>query len=252
MDGLAEERFRAKLERLGDHDVWTGAVDASGTGLVRIDGRLRTVQRAAWEFAHGPLAADRRVRACPADKRCVRVEHLRLLGSQGKGAAGGRRRRGRGSLREVHPGTWKLVVSDPPGQYGRTRRRYRSVHGTRRDAEQALRLLVESTESPIRLGDLRVRELLDRYLEWLDETEAASALPLAEKLIEPHLGRHHAVLLDADAVHDLLRRLHDEGVGMTQLAQVLALVAGSYRWARNQRWTDVDPTRDVGLRDIRT
>ena len=165
MGGPAEERFRAKLERQGDHEVWTGAVDASGTGLVRIDGTLRTVQRAAWEFAHGPVAPDRRVRACPGDKRCVRVEHLCLVGSEGKAAAGRRRRRGSGSLREVHLGTWQLVVSDPPGQNGRTRRRYRSVHGTRRDAEQTLRLLVESTESPIRLGDLRVRELLDRYLE---------------------------------------------------------------------------------------
>lgn len=250
MDGLAEERFRAKLERLGDHEVWTGAVDASGTGLVRINGTLRTVQRAAWEFAHGPVARDRRVHACPADKRCVRVEHLRLVGSAGTGAAGRRRRRGSGSLREVHPGTWKLVVSDLPGQYGRTRRRFRSLHGTRRDAEQALRLMVESTESPTSLGDMRVRELLDRYLEWLDETEAASARPLVERLIEPLVGRHHAVLLDAGDVHDLLRRLHDEGAGRSLLTQVLALLAGAYRWARNQRWTTIDPTSDLDVRDI--
>lgn len=153
-------------------------------------------------------------------------------------------------MREVRPGTWQLVVTDPPGQYGRTRRRYHTVHGTLRDAEQALRLLAESTETPTRMGDLRVRELLDRYLDWLDDGEAASARPLAERHIEPHLGRHHAVLVDADAVHDLLRRLHDEGVGMTQLTQVLALLAGTYRWARNQRWTDVDPTGDVELRDL--
>lgn len=170
--------------------MWTGALDASGTGLVRIDGKLRTVQRAAWEFAHGLLPPHRRVQACPADKRCVLVEHLRLLGSDGKVPAGRRRRRGSGSLREVHSGTWHLVVTDPPGQYGRTRRRYRSVHGTRRDAEQALRLLAESTESPLRLGDLRVRGLLHRNLDWMDETEAASAWLLAELHIEPNLGRH--------------------------------------------------------------
>ena len=200
--------------------------------------------------AHGPVARDRRVRACPGDKRCVGVEHLRLVGSAGTGAAGRRRRRGSGSLREVHPGTWQLVVSDRPGQYGRTRRRYGSVHGTRRDAEEALRLMVESTESPIRLGDLRVRELLDRYLDWMDETEAASARLLAELQIEPHLGRHYAVLLDITDVHELLRRLHDEGVGRRQLTQALALLADTYRWARNQRWTTVDPTSDVELRDI--
>jgi hypothetical protein len=141
--------------------------------------------------------------------RCVRVEHLRLVGSEGKGAAGCRRRRGSGSFREVHPGTWQLVR--PAGPVRPDEARYGSVHGTRRDAEEALRLMVESTESPIRLGDLRVRELLDRYLEWLDDTETASALPLVERLIEPHLGRRHAVLLDAGTVHDLLRRLQWKG-----------------------------------------
>ncbi|HEX9969573.1 MAG TPA: HNH endonuclease [Acidimicrobiales bacterium] len=43
-----------------------------------MDGRLRTVQRAAWEFAQGPLASGERVLACPDEKACVRIDHLRL------------------------------------------------------------------------------------------------------------------------------------------------------------------------------
>lgn len=76
------------------------------------------------------------------------------------------------------------------------------------------------------MGDLRVRELLDRYLDWMDDTEAASARPLAELHVEPHIGRHYAVLLDTAAVHELLQRLYDDGVGTKQLSQVLDLIAG--------------------------
>ncbi|HVM54303.1 MAG TPA: hypothetical protein VM262_14010, partial [Acidimicrobiales bacterium] len=59
-----EERFRAKVKRRGGHEVWTGSRDSRGVGMVRIDGKLRTVQRATWEFAHGPLPAGVRVNTC--------------------------------------------------------------------------------------------------------------------------------------------------------------------------------------------
>jgi len=49
------ERFEAKVDRTGDHHVWTGAKKADGTGQVRIGGRLMTAHRAAWEFEHGRL-----------------------------------------------------------------------------------------------------------------------------------------------------------------------------------------------------
>jgi AcrR family transcriptional regulator len=77
-DGSPWSRFRARVERRGEHRVWTGARTATGTGVVRIGGRLRTVQRAAWEFANGPLPTGARVRACPEEKACVRIGHLRL------------------------------------------------------------------------------------------------------------------------------------------------------------------------------
>ena len=51
----AGERFRTKVARGADHDLRTGAQTASGTGVVRINGALTTVQRAAWEFANGLL-----------------------------------------------------------------------------------------------------------------------------------------------------------------------------------------------------
>lgn len=247
MAGVSEERFRAKVDLRADHDVWTGATDGSGTGLVRIDGRLRTVQRAAWEFAHGPLAAGERVQACAQNKACVRLSHLRLAMPAGDRT---RRRRGSGSLREVKPGVWRLVVSDGPGQGGQARRRFRTVRGTRQDADEALQLFSETTTHPTRLGDLRVRELLDRYVDWLDEADAVPARRIADTLVEPHIGREFAVLLDPGGVEELLRRLHATGLARAELHGALYLLKGAYRWARSQRWTSVDPTTDVVLRDI--
>lgn len=46
----AQERFRAKDVRRGGHDVWTGAADGRGVGLVRIDGKLRTNRRLTADF----------------------------------------------------------------------------------------------------------------------------------------------------------------------------------------------------------
>ena len=173
----SEERFRAKVRQQGDHEVWSGARDARGTGLVRIDGSLRTVQRAAWEFAHGPLPPGARVLACPEERACVHLGHLRLDRPQTVeqrhrlAASAAADRSARSS-----PGVWELAVSLGPGPDGRTRRRYRTIHGGKDDADQALTDLVETAYGPSRLGDLRVPELLDRYLTWLDDGTATAPI----------------------------------------------------------------------------
>ena len=69
----ADERFRAKVGRRDGHEVWTGSVDARGVGMVRIDGKLRTVQRAAWEFAYGPLPHGARVNSCAVERACASI-----------------------------------------------------------------------------------------------------------------------------------------------------------------------------------
>lgn len=72
----AEEWFRAKVIDRGGHEVWTGSVDQRGVGMVRIDGNLRTVQRAAWEFAYGTLPEGGRVNTCAVERACVQIDHL--------------------------------------------------------------------------------------------------------------------------------------------------------------------------------
>lgn len=245
-----EERFQAKLEERGEHVVWTGAVDRAGTGLVRIDGRLRTVQRAAWEFAHGPLADDDRVLACPAERACVRIEHLRLAPRR-QPVRASRRRRGTGSMREVRPGVWRITVSDGPGSDGRLRRRHQTVYGDENDALEALALLAETANEPTRLGDLRVRELIDRYLCWLAPGQDVARLRrLATTRIEPAIGLEYAALLEGALIEQVMKRLPAEGASEDEIRATYRLLHDTYAWARRRRWTRVDPLRDLTLDDI--
>src|SRR5688572_28325401 len=123
----AEERFRAKVERRGGHDVWTGSRDERGVGMVRIDGKLRTVQRAAWEFAHGPLEPVVRVNTCAVERACVTVALLSLSPRAATPpTTARRRRRGTGSLREVRPNVWEIAITD--GSSSGRARRFVTVH----------------------------------------------------------------------------------------------------------------------------
>ena len=72
-----QERFEAKVEERAGHLIWTGSCDTAGTPQFRVAGRLTTARRIAWELHHGTVSAAVLVMACPAEPRCVNVEHLR-------------------------------------------------------------------------------------------------------------------------------------------------------------------------------
>ena len=101
------------MDRTAVHHRWLGAADRSGIPQIRVDGRLTTARRVAWQLHHGALPADARVHACPDDPRCVRVEHLTITQPHASPphTAPTRRRRGQGSMREIRPGVWKLTVT---------------------------------------------------------------------------------------------------------------------------------------------
>ena len=197
----AEERFRAKVRRHGGHEVWTGAKDDRGVGMVRIDGQLRTVQRASWEFAYGPLPPGVRVNTCADERACVTVAHLSLSPARAQALhTQARRRRGSGSIRELHSGVWQLAITDTTVR----RRRYLTVEGNRNDAESALdrvRALLHRDD----LGDLRVRELVGRYLEVTDPDARRASTPDRDRLllhdyIEPAIGDELAALVTSDEI----------------------------------------------------
>src|SRR5258706_9946276 len=89
------ERFEGKVDRSGDHHLWSGSKKADGTGKLKVDGKTVTAARVAWELVHGPLPHGVEVRACEAAKACVRVEHLSTSGTPAppstKARAGARR-----------------------------------------------------------------------------------------------------------------------------------------------------------------
>lgn len=73
-------------------------------------------------------------------------------------------------------------------------------------------------------------------------------------MIEPAIGHLFAALLNADDVVDLLD-CHpvcqaDHGNTARELRELHQLISGAYRWARNNRWTSLNPTADVNLQDV--
>jgi hypothetical protein len=62
--GLAD-RFEAKVDRFGEHHLWTGSKKTDGSGKLKVGGRSITARRVAWELVHGPLAEGVEVKACP-------------------------------------------------------------------------------------------------------------------------------------------------------------------------------------------
>ncbi|MGH9224082.1 MAG: hypothetical protein ACRD2W_09960, partial [Acidimicrobiales bacterium] len=122
-------------------------------------------------------------------------------------------------------------------------------------AAEVLADLAETTRGPSRLGDLRVRELLDRYLSWLATGRHHSSTTrrlreLAELVVEPAVGRRYAVLLDVPDVYGLLRDRHQGGADRDELRAILRLLTDAYRWAHEKRWTTRDPIGGLNIRDI--
>jgi hypothetical protein len=244
----AEERFRAKVQRRGGHEVWTGSRDDRGVGMVRIDGKLKTVQRAAWEFAYGPVEAGARVNTCASERACVTVAHLSLSPTTGKPAAR-RRRRGTGSVREVRPGTWEITVTDGTTA-GQRRRRALTVHGDRRDAEAELdrvRTLLARDD----LGDLRIRELVGRYLEDLDGSARRGRNHDADLLagvLDPALGEEIAAIARPLQIQRGLEHSAAIGTPLPDVRDALRLLRRSYQWAIDRNLHNDDPTAHIDTR----
>jgi hypothetical protein len=250
----AEDRFRAKVERRHGHDLWTGFIDDRGTGMVRINGRLLTVQRAAWEFAYGPLPDNARVNSCAGERACVRIAHLSVtIPDDRTGKRTGRRRpRGTGSKREVRAGVWQLAITEATTADGRPVRRFETIQGDETAADTALAELAGNVRRD--LGDLRVRELIGRYLHANHQpasTPLERDLALLHTMIEPRLGDRLADTMTQTEFATALAAIYDRR-GPKDARAVLGIVRDAYRWARQQQWTRRDPTAELTLRNLRS
>lgn len=245
----AEERFRAKVEFRDGHEVWIGACDARGVGMVRIDGKLRTVQRAAWEFAHETLPSEARVNCCAVERACVHIDHLSLSPASAGRPVPKRRARSTSSVREVGRGVWEIAVTDGTTPNGRPRRRFATIHGSRHIAEQSLTELVRAT-SREDLGDLRVHELVGRYLEDHSggqhvDAEVDPDQALLRDVIGPSLGGYLAGIITAVDIERALEQAVRGGMPPPDVRAALRLLRRSYQWAKRRRWRADDPTADI-------
>src|SRR6266545_5650473 len=187
------ERLEDLVDRSGEHHMWTGSVDRYDTPQMRVNGRLTTARRVAWELAHGPLPDGVRVAAC-REPRCIRIDHLRLRNEISAAEAMPRPRqraaRGVGWIREIRPGVWKVTVSGRD-ESGAAVRRSRTLAGTRDDADDAAAELIVEVGGPAHSLDA----LVIGYLAHLGEagrspTTLRRYRQLWSQWLRPMLGDH--------------------------------------------------------------
>ncbi len=85
---MTGSRGRTVTQRLADGadarngcELWRGAHDGDGYGLIKVDRVLRRATRVAWEAAYGPIPVGLSILHACDQPACVRVDHL-MLGTQ--------------------------------------------------------------------------------------------------------------------------------------------------------------------------
>lgn len=73
-----EEAFAARIKKVGECIVWTGAINNRSYGQLVVAGRVMQAHRYAWERVNGPIPQGMIIDHMCWNKACVNVEHLRL------------------------------------------------------------------------------------------------------------------------------------------------------------------------------
>ncbi len=242
---LDRDRFEAKIDRSGLHHLWLGAAATNGVGQVRIDGKLVTAPRVAYELEHGPLANGDRVLTCPAEPGCVRVDHLRVdqRASREPAAAPRRAVRGAGSIQAMSRGVWKIGVTAGVDSDGKRRRSFRTVRGTRTDAAKALAALVTEVGDGSRLPRQADKQLsVDALVEWY-LTFAAEDRGLEHSTIVGYgdaythwlqdiIGTKRAssvTMADLDKAFGRMRRAE---LSHSRMNNARSVLSGAYKWGK--------------------
>ncbi len=249
------ERFEGKVDRSGEHHLWTGSRDRNGIGQVRVDGKLTTARRVAWELARGPLRPGIRILACPDDPACVRVDHLSIIGGSTQAATPPRRgRKGGGSMRELRPGVWELSVRVGRSDDGRPIRTYRTVRAdTQAEASRLLTSMVAESNSrsapvDIELRSLIMDEAVERFLtQHLKEEKGWEERTLRDYRgihkcwFSPVIGRRRVSRVDTAAMDQIFGRMRAAGLSRSRLNQAKSLYQPFFRWAKRRGIVTRDP-----------
>jgi integrase len=256
-------RFEAKVDRSGEHHVWTGSRLGDGSGQLRVNGKVTTARRVAWEMAHGALPLGARVGGCPADPACVRVEHLSVQGGESTGrpvSARTRAPRGSGTKRQVRPGVWKLTVTAGRWADGSPRRVHRTVRaGTDGEASAALAdFAAEVRSAPLPTGkddrDISVDDAVERFLtehlmgeKGREESTIAHYRSVHGKWFSPDIGRRRLRDIDEATIDRLFGRMRKAGLSASRMNDARSLYVPLFRWAKRRRIVARSPMADFEL-----
>jgi integrase len=256
-------RFEAKVNRSKEHHVWTGSRLADGSGQLRVNGKLTTARRVAWELAHGPLPPGARVLGCAADPACVRVDHLALQGGASLATPPRARRRaprGSGTKRQVRPGVWKLTVTAGRWADGSPRRVHRTVSaGTDAEASAALAdFAAEVRSAPLPDGkddrDITVDEAVERFLaehlvgeKGREESTVAHYRSVHGKWFSPEIGGRRLRDIDEATIDRVFGRMRKAGLSASRMNDARSLYAPLFRWAKRRRIVARSPMADFEL-----
>ena len=255
------QRFEAKVDRTGEHHLWTGARKRDGTGLLKVAGRMATAPRTAWELAHGPLPAGAEVGGCRESRSCGRVEHLTLRGVEpAKPERGPRAGHGRGSKGQIQPGVWKLTVSAGHYDDGRRRRLHRTVHAeTEAAADRELTAFAAEVQATPQLGrrderDMTLDQAVERYLEehlreerGREERTIRGYRQVHRRWFAPELGSRRLRDIDEAAVEQIFGRMRRTGLSRSRMNHAKSLYQPLFRWAKRRRIISGSPMADFEL-----
>jgi integrase len=256
------ERFEAKVDRSGDHHLWTGSRSSGGVGQVRVDGKLTTARRVAWELANGPLPASARVRGCPDVSTCVRLDHLSVDGvTDGEAPrAKPRGRRGGGTKVKVRDGVWKLGVTVGRYDDGRPRRLHETVYvDTEAEANRELARFVAEVNSNAlpesRTGrDILVDDAIEQYLtEYLQGEKGREANTIRDyrtvhrRWFAPEIGQRRVRDIEAATVDRIFGRMREAGLSTSRMVDAKSLYAPFFRWAKRRNIIRRNPMIDFDL-----
>ena len=258
--GLAD-RFEAKVDRVGEHHVWTGSKKADGSGKLKVGGRTVTARRVAWELVHGPLAEGVEVKACPNETACVRIEHLALRGAPHQAVdRKARSPRGGGSKSEIRQGVWKFTVT--AGRYveGRVRRLHRTVRAdSETEATRELAAFVaEVRRDPLpqqrQDRDVTVNEALEQFLtehllgeKGREPRTVDDYRRLHLKWFATEIGRRRVRDVDEAAIDRIFGRMRRAGLSRSRMNHARSLYAPFFRWAKRSRLIARSPMADFEL-----
>ncbi len=248
-------RFESRVDRSGLHHIWLGARSPGGGGQVRVDGKLLTAARAAWEIENGSVPDGVRVLSCAGEPACVRVDHLRLdqrAISSASPPSKKRSPRGAGTITAISPGVWKIGVTAGVDRLGQRHRTFRTIYGTRNDAATALAALVTEIGDGHRLlrqddKQLTVDSLVDWYLEFAREdrglehsTLTSYADAYSHWLKEP-IGHKRASSITTAELDKAFDRMRRAGLSRSRMTNARALLSGAYKWGKRHRKVTRNP-----------